>query len=177
MSVIVVLVGLMFPVVIGIRAKARNRQALVQAHDITVALKSYYGEFGVWPDQDQGALDRTYFTNNHRVILPLMGFNPRGKLFLTMQESNQFDAVSNYLDPWGVPYVICMDEDANGSCVISGISNTPYLNIYLQSPATSFYIVAAGSNSPVTNVDVAVASFAGATSPAKFAVESWSAPQ
>lgn len=182
MGVIIILVSMLFTVVIGARSKARNKQALTQAHTIVVALKAFRMEYGKWPNQTQGTNDTTYFTNNYLVILPLIGQNPRenprGKVFLTMQATNQIDSVTNFVDPWGVPYVICMDEDMSGGCLINFI-DVIYNNNFAVPPTAYFY---SATNYSVTNMEVAVASFAGNTNANQksfttYGVETWSEPR
>lgn len=181
MGVIVILVAMLFPVVIGTKDKARKKQALTEAHAIALALKGYHMEFGKWPNQTQANTDTTYFASNCLVIRPLIGYNPRGKVFLSVQATNQTDSVTNFTDPWGVPYVICLDENMDGVCEIY-LKDVVYINnfavpqtIYSYS-ATNYF-----TNYIVANVEVAVASFTGTTnaypSNNAFQVESWSAPQ
>ena len=182
MGIIAILAAMVYPVIIGAKEKARKKQALTEAHNIVLALKGYRAEYDKWPNQVQAAQDKTYFTNNYLVALPLMGQNfngqnARGKVFLTVQATNQTDSVTNLVDPWGVPYVICLDENMNISCVIT-CSNVKYVNSFANPAETKYY---SATNYPVTNVEVAVASFAGETNAfltAKpFAVETWSDPQ
>jgi len=173
MGIIVILVAMMFPVIIGAKEKARKKQALTEAHNIVLALKGYRMEFGKWPNQTQSAQDTTYFTNNHLVITPLMGHNERGKVFLAVQATNQTDSVTNLVDPWGVPYVIGLDENMDGSTLI-GITNVSYDNVFAS--ATKSY---SATNYSVANTEVAVASFANKTNAnqAAFEVETWSEPR
>lgn len=195
MGVIIILVAMLFPVVIGMKDKARKKQALTEAHAIALALKAYRMEFDKWPDQTQAAKDMTYFTDNYLVIMPLIGHNPRGKVFLSLQmlSSNvvdgqttfagQTDFSTNFVDPWGVPYVVYLDEDMNGGCLID-FTNAPYTNIFAQS-GIKYY---SATNYAVANVEVAVASFGGKTNASLesdvygrqlklFEVETWSEPQ
>lgn len=194
MGVIVILVAMLFPVILGQRAKAKKKQALVEAHNIVLALKAYNMDYGKWPNQSQAASDTTYFADNHLIIKPLIGDNPRGKVYLAVQplSSNvdssgrtnfigQMDFLANYVDPWGVPYVICMDEDMNGDSEIY-LKNVIYTNIF-SVPQTIYSYSATNyfTNYIAANVDVAVASFADKTnanpSNAAFEVETWSEPR
>ena len=173
MGVIIILVSMMFPVIIGAKEKARKKQALTEAHNVVLALKGYRMEFDKWPNQEQAATDPTYFTNNYKVILPLMGHNARGKVFLAVQATNQTDSNTNLVDPWGVPYVICLDEDMSANCLIN-VSNIPYNNAFVLSSGTKSY---SATNYSVANMEVAVASFAGKTNVTTFEVETWSEPR
>ena len=177
MGVIVILVAMLFPVVIGAKEKARKKQALTEAHNVVLALKGYRMEFDKWPNQTQAERDPTYFTNNHLVIMPLIGHNARGKVFLAVQATNQTDSVTNFLDPWGVPYVICINEDMSTNCLID-ITNVSYVNAFVSS-GTKYY---SATNYSVANVEVAVASFGGETNANQksfesYGVETWSEPQ
>lgn len=195
MAVIAILVALIFPVIMGAREKARKKQAVVEAHNLALALKAYYMEFGQWPNQSQAALDTTYFTNNYQVILPLIGYNPRGKIFLTLQFSTfaganvvagrQTDFATNFIDPWGVPYVICLDENMDVNCQLS-VSNVLYTNFFSTPPLAKYYFAGLSTNAiySVANANVAVGSFAGGTNvspaespPGAFQVETWSEPR
>jgi len=178
MGVIIILVAMLFPVVIGMKDKARKKQALTEAHSIVLALKGYQMEYGKWPNQTQAVHDTFYFTNNHEVIVPLIGHNPRGKVFLTIQATNQTDSVTNFTDPWGVPYVICLNEDMSTNCLID-FTNVVYSNNFASPPTAYSY---SATNYSVANVEAAVASFAGNTNANQkkfedYGVETWSEPR
>ena len=187
MGVIIILVAMLFPVIIGAKEKARKKQALTEAHNIVLALKGYRMEFDKWPDQTRADFDKTYFTNNHLVVAPLTGKNPRGKVFLAIQSlstnisgnltnlTGQTDCSGNYIDPWGVPYVICINEDMSTNCLIN-LLNVTYANNFAV-PLTVYSYSA--TNYSVANMEVAVASFAGTTNAnqSAFSVETWSDPQ
>jgi len=181
MGVIIILVAMLFPVVIGMKDKARKKQALTEAHSIVLALKGYQMEYGKWPNQTQAVHDTFYFTNNHEVIVPLIGHNPRGKVFLTIQATNQTDSVTNFTDPWGAPYLICFDEDMDGNCKFF-FKNVGYTNSFVSPPIIGYYSATNRfTNYFVANMDVAVASFAGGTNADQtnqpFTVETWSEPR
>lgn len=118
-TIIAILAGLLFPVVLGAMEKGRQKQALAETRSIVLAIKAYRNEYGKWPAQIQSATDTIYVTSNYCVIQPLLGSNwnnanPKNITFLPLQGgSNNFDVQGNYLDPWGDPYVICMDENAD----------------------------------------------------------------
>jgi len=101
------------------------------------------------------------------VIHPLLGsnwnnFNPKHKIFLTLQvnTNNNPDYDGNYLDPWGIPYVVCMDE--NGDNKLSILTNV--LWSYAASNTSGRQIGATNinlTNYPLANVDAGVASLGG----------------
>ena len=184
MGVIVILLAMMFPVIIASKDKARKKQALTEAHNIALAISAYRSEYGKWPNQSQAGTDTTYFVNNNEVILPLIGNNPRGRVFLAVQATNQTDGSTNMVDPWGVPYVICMNENEDTNCLID-ILNVSYTNIFVVPHETKTY---SATNYYVANAEVAVASFAGETNATPslnaygnpinpFQAETWSEPR
>ena len=136
-GIIAILVGLLFPVIIGVTARAKQKQAMAETSTILMAIKAYRQEYGKWPAQIQAVQDTTYVTNNYLVIQPLLGsnltigssqMNPKNKLFLNLQVSTNGnpDYAGNYLDPWGIPYVICMDENGNNGLSIVWSNMPPY---------------------------------------------------
>ncbi|MFH0922298.1 MAG: type II secretion system protein [Fibrobacterota bacterium] len=131
-GIIAILALLLFPVVIRAGAKAKEKQAMAETRAILMAIKAYRQEYGKWPAQFQAAGDTTYIISNYCVIQPLLGsnwngFNPKNKIFLNLQVNmnNNPDYAGNYLDPWGIPYVICMDENGDNQLSIS--NNVIYL--------------------------------------------------
>ncbi len=167
-GIIAILAGLLFPVVIGASKRAREKQAAAETRTIFMAIKAYRQEYGKWPAQIQATQDTTYVTNNYLVIQPLLGsnvnmngrqLNPKNKIFLNMQvNTNNPDYAGNYLDPWGIPYVICMDEDGNNglSIVWSNMDYTANNTSGREIGKTNIYL----ANYP-TNVDAGVASLGG----------------
>ncbi len=168
-SIIAILVSMLFTVIIGAKDKARKKQALTEAYNIVLALKTYYAEYEKWPNQIYKTNDTTYFANNYLVIRELVGQNQRKKAFLAVP-TNQIDSAGNFVDPWGIPYVICLDDDLNGNCTIS-VTNFAYYNSIGVPSRTNIY----SYGYSVPNMDVAVASFANTTN--SFPVETWSEPR
>jgi len=173
-AIIAILAGLLFPVIIGALGKAKEKQAAAEARTILMAIKAYRQEYGKWPAQTQATGDVTYVTNNYLVIQPLLGnnildlannqTNPKNKIFLNLQvnTNNNPDYAGNYLDPWGIPYVICMDENGDNSLSLVW-SNTPPMAYVAINPSgrqignTNVYL----TNRPLVNVDAGVASLGG----------------
>lgn len=180
MGIIAILVGLLFPVVIGMSARSRQKQALAETRTILVAIKAYRQEYGKWPAQIQAATDKTYATNNYLVIQPLLGadlvdgrsLNPRKKIFLNLQVSAvNPDYAGNYLDPWGIPYVICMDENGDNKLSIACLQSYVVSNASgRQIGNTNIYL----PNSSVANVDAGVASLGGTSNTLSW--NSWEEP-
>ncbi|MCA1808175.1 MAG: type II secretion system protein [Kiritimatiellia bacterium] len=120
MIILVILMTILFPVVFRSRARAQRRQAQAEANALVLAIKSYQNIFGEYPAQ-RGTNDMFYFTNNFKVVRPLMGHNSRQRSFINIQ-TNSLCANTNYLDPAGVPYVIFIDQD--GSSRMTALTNT-----------------------------------------------------
>lgn len=106
--IIVILATMILPVVFRARDRALRRQAQTEANALVLAVKAYRSVFGKWPAQTD-ARDQWYFTNNYLVVTQLMGFNSRQRSFISIAATN-LDSYSNYLDPKGVPYVICIAQ-------------------------------------------------------------------
>lgn len=168
-GIIAILASLLFPVLIGARAKTMEKQAMAETRTILMAIKAYRQEYGKWPAQTQAAEDMTYITNNYLVIQPLLGsnvthpqdstrqFNPKEKIFLNLQiSSNRMDVWDNYLDPWGIPYVICMDENGDNSLLITNQVTYSATNAG-QEICINLWL----ANYSVANTDAGVASLGG----------------
>jgi prepilin-type N-terminal cleavage/methylation domain-containing protein len=179
-GIIAILAGLLFPVILGASKKAKEKQALAETRTILAAIKSYRQEYGKWPAQVQAAQDTTYITNNNLVIQPLLGSNnlavndnPKNKIFLNLQvNTNNPDYAGNYLDPWGIPYVICMDENGDNNLSITWTNKD-----YAAANASGREIGATSinlTNYPVANVDAGVASLGGTASTLPW--NSWTEP-
>jgi len=166
-GIIAILASLLYPVIIGASRRAREKQAAAETRTILMAIKAYRQEYGKWPAQIQAMQDVTYITNNYCVIQPLLGsnlngFNPKNKIFLNLQvnTNNNPDYAGNYLDPWGIPYLICMDDDGNNGLAIEWSNKPPYMAINTSGREiglTNIYL----TNRPVANVDAGVASLGG----------------
>jgi prepilin-type N-terminal cleavage/methylation domain-containing protein len=133
--VIAILAGMLFPAVIGARKRAKKKQAMVDACEIVHAIKLYEGEYQKWPDLNSSSSDRAfggnlgsdriYFTDNYKIINVLMGQNSRSNIYLS-PNTNRFDSDTNYLDPWGIPFVIVFDDNYSGefNCTFTNVVYT-----------------------------------------------------
>ena len=188
-GIIAIMAGLLFPVIIGASARAREKQAAAETRTILVAIKAYRQEYGKWPAQIQAAEDTTYITNNWIVIQTLLGsnvthplefarkLNPKNKIFLNLQVNTNSnpDYAGNYLDPWGIPYVICMDEDGINGLTIVWSNIPPYVANNTSGRkigATNIYLNL--TNNPETKaVDAGVASLGGTSNTLPLYLNSW----
>jgi len=131
--ILAILLGMLFPVVIGARTWAREKRAMMEIKNIEMAVKSYRAVYGQWPRQTQGAFDTTYYADNAAVIGALTTNNSRGMVFLQLQQSSLSNG--SFLDPWLHPYVIVMDENSDnlvtfntGNVVLTNLSGNVTTN-------------------------------------------------
>ena len=166
-AIIAILFTMVYPAIFKARQKAKNNQALATAHNIVVALKAYRNEYGKWPNQVQQTNDTTYFVNNNVIIGLLARTNIKQKVFLSVPENclTTNAPYGSYLDPWGVPYVICMDENDDAKLSIN-FTNITYTNQFTEE-IKDFSV-----STNIWRVDAGVASFAGTTN--SLTVNSWS---
>ncbi len=167
MSVIAILLGMLYPVILGARERAKKKQAMVETRSIMLALKAYRSEYGKWPAQ-QDSVDKMYFTNNYKIIGALTT-NSRRRIFLSFQ-TNSMDSYGNYVDPWGVPYFICMDQNADiniGVCFTNSYSNQFSGETNISYSCSNYY---------VKGIEAGAASFGGTTNiyiTNSIAIHSW----
>lgn len=123
--ILMILMGMLFPVVIGALTWSREKRAMIEVKNIEMAIKEYRAVYGRWPNQTQAASDTCYYAANGPVIDPLTN-NPRQMVFLQLQQSS----ISNgsFLDPWLHPYVIVMDENGDNR-VTFAVTNVVLTNL------------------------------------------------
>jgi prepilin-type N-terminal cleavage/methylation domain-containing protein len=135
-SIIIILMGLLFPAFKGVQDQARNTQAKNDLLQIVNAINAFYTEYGQYPCGAQGGGDANdYFTGNDndrktlfdtlRAPFPTTppALNPKGVVFL-QPPTVKNDTVGNrkggiasdgvYYDPWGTGYRVKMDNNYNG---------------------------------------------------------------
>jgi prepilin-type N-terminal cleavage/methylation domain-containing protein len=138
MAIMAILAALLFPAVMGAKDRARKKQAMVELCDIVIASKKFAVEHGRWPNQNSDSSDRTYFSDNHLFIntLRIPASNDRNRIYLPLQEAS-LDTNANYVDPWGWPYIICVDENGDGNLTVL-IENAAYTNCFTGSIITNY---------------------------------------
>jgi prepilin-type N-terminal cleavage/methylation domain-containing protein len=145
-GIIGLLIGIMFPVVNAALNKAYKGRAQSEMAHLVAAIRSYYGDAGAMPVPigDNGDPDRTYGGKGYAdsrqniVINILRGIdttNGKGRAYFDLDQDslagtdlagNNYDKTEGYyLDPWGNPYLICMDTDFDGSSRFSGLASPP----------------------------------------------------
>lgn len=117
-AIIAILAGILFGVIRVALLRADRAKAQAQIADIVNSIKSFYAEYSLWPCPDNGTPDKTYSSDQYKVLNMLRGadktINARGVVFLEVPP----DALqtNTYLDPWGNPYVIALDTDFDNRC-------------------------------------------------------------
>ena len=113
-SIIGMLAAMLLPAIGAVRRSAKRKKAAVEAKSLVHAVKLYHNVYGKWPGQVQGMNDGIV---PHADIITALTNNPRKKIFIEIPEN--FLVSGEYLDPWRMPYVIAMDENADGTTEMS----------------------------------------------------------
>lgn len=150
-AIIAILAGLLFPAISAARRKAQVAQAQTEIKSIESALKTYYTEYGRWPNGNGGGSDYSYGASGGCPNAGLMDTlraipdndgtlcgngqsvnNPRGIVFLEIAASSLLQTNTSsaypsgeYVDPWKHPYQITLDTDYDGACnnIANGSAN------------------------------------------------------
>lgn len=129
-AIIAVLMGLLFPAIGGVKESARKAQAKNEAIGIVNAVKGYYTEYGKYPlltgtSGGKYTSDNDKLFNVLRAISGLSGeqlaLNPRKISFIEVPSAKGTGAAQKagittngvFVDPWGNPYQIWIDDDYN----------------------------------------------------------------
>ena len=115
-SIIIVLMGLLFPAFRGAQDQTKKVQAKNDLSQIVTAVNAYYTEYGRYP----AAADDVRIINNSELLKALLGkdtsVNTRLIVFMNVPDvkdrNNPRSGVgtdSQFYDPWGSPYRIAID--------------------------------------------------------------------
>jgi type II secretory pathway pseudopilin PulG len=132
-SIIIILMGLLFPVFRGAQDQAKRVQAKNDLAQIVTAVNAFYAEYGKYPLPDDATDDFTFGTGgdrttNETLLNPLRGLdptlNPRQIVFISPPDVKDpanprsgigtGSATGQYFDPWGTNYVVRIDGDYEG---------------------------------------------------------------
>jgi len=130
-SIILILMGLLFPAIGGMKETAKKAQAKNDVVNIVTSVKSFYTEYGSYPATGgtAGALfsGSTGSTANGTLLANLTGtstvtgtLNPRGIVFIEVPMAKTATApkagisAGIWYDPWGTPYCVAVDTGYNG---------------------------------------------------------------
>jgi prepilin-type N-terminal cleavage/methylation domain-containing protein len=141
-AIIAVLAGLLFPAISAAMKKAKIARAKSDISSIEGALKSYYTEYGKWPDGNGNSGDYSWgswpggysgYANNAWLMDVLRSVsdvdggngnfiaNPRKIVFLevpakSLSPSPKDSNTGDFVDPWGYPYQITLDTGYDNMC-------------------------------------------------------------
>ena len=104
-AIIALLAGLGLPAISGALRSGKRTQALNDVSQISSAVKSYQMEYGKLPPEGEEII--TLIASNTSA-------NPKGIVFFeakTYKSGSSGWNGSDYLDVWGNPYVITLDDD------------------------------------------------------------------
>ncbi len=133
-SIIIVLMGLLFPAFKGVQDQAKKTQAKNDMSQIVTAVTAFYTEYGKYPlPTNQGGESYTYAGDNDQLFNGLRGNdtgqNPRSIPFVTLPTAKDFSQPrgglggdGKFYDPYGMPYNIRIDADYNNKI------DNPYQN-------------------------------------------------
>ncbi len=126
-TIIVILMGLLFPVFRGVQDQAKKTQAKNDLTQIVTAVNAFYTEYGKYPTT--AATDATAIyggsTNNDALFNELRAtsivLNTRQIVFISPPDvkdpANPRSGIGTttklgqYFDPWGAPYNVALDAD------------------------------------------------------------------
>ncbi|MCX6907633.1 MAG: prepilin-type N-terminal cleavage/methylation domain-containing protein [Verrucomicrobia bacterium] len=127
-SIIVVLMGLLFPTINVVKNAANKAKASAAIQGLCTAAKSYNNEYGKWPEP---ANDQDFILVFNGLMNPQTGQkvtsgqaandNPRAIQFMefkikdvTIPGTGNQSPLAFY-DPWSMPYAYCFDNGKKGS--------------------------------------------------------------
>lgn len=106
-----VALAIMIPAASKTKERAEEIKAQAKARDLQLALLNYFEEYGHLPVISQTRAEDVHTASEGGVIQVLLGrsreLNPRGIVFLDEPDEK-------WIDPWGHPFLIAMDGDADG---------------------------------------------------------------
>jgi type II secretory pathway pseudopilin PulG len=119
-AIIAILTGILYPALRTIRDGPKKAQARVDIRKIEMAIQGFYNEYGKWPPA--GGTTEEFYSMLNGNIKPWDGTalgtaytnnNRRGTRFLEM-DKKQVNSSNQFLDPWGQPYWVCIDNGGGG---------------------------------------------------------------
>jgi type II secretory pathway pseudopilin PulG len=125
-SIIIILMGLLFPAFRGVQDQAKRTQAKNDLTQIVTAVNAFYTEYGRYPTAattDSAAMYGAGNANNATLFNELRGtsvtLNTRQVVFLSPADAKDQNAprsgikssTGEYFDPWGAAYAVAVDAD------------------------------------------------------------------
>lgn len=124
-AIIAILAGILYPALRSIREGPKKAQARADIRKIKLGIQNYYNEYGKWPPSPNnaggvGAMEFYGMMNGNRkpydganVGTSYTNNNPRSIRFIEL-DKKQVNSDNEFLDPWGKPYWICVDNGDAG---------------------------------------------------------------
>ena len=140
-TIIVILMGLLFPAFRGVQDQAKKTQAKNDLTQIVTAVNAFYTEYGKYPTNATTDAAATYGTSNTNDAifnelrgLPGAPLNTRQITFISPPDAKDganprsgigtTTGPGQYFDPWGAPYNVTMDADYNNQITNPYTANT-----------------------------------------------------
>jgi prepilin-type N-terminal cleavage/methylation domain-containing protein len=152
-TIIVVLMGLLFPAFRGVQDQAKRTQAKNDLTQIVTAVNAFYTEYGKYPTvatTDAGATFGPRGAANNTLFIELRGIttttlNPRQIAFINPPDAKDQNnprsgikvSTGEYFDPWGTAYAIALDADYDNT-IPPSIPNYPDLTNPIRSGVISW---------------------------------------
>lgn len=153
-AIVGILAAILFPAINQGIKRAEITRARQEMNHIVAAIKAYYAEYSKMPTPDTngypdwtfGGKEMVAVAKQQNVVMNILRCidaqgnvgltnNPRRIVFLDVPESslsgqdksglNYIQSEGYYLDPWGNPYIICMDTDYDNQTYFSRLQAPP----------------------------------------------------
>ena len=111
-AIIAILAGLIFPALGTVRNNARKSKASSECLSLKAAITLYESEFSCWPTKSassDGLVDGGDYVTMCKI---LTGDNTKKMVFYEVGVG--YDESKGFLDPWGKPYNVILDNDFDG---------------------------------------------------------------
>jgi len=116
MAIIAILAAILVPLAPKLIGTAKRNKAKGEVNTISMAVKSFYSDYGRMPPAPSGADSRDTFK---ALIANDPTANPRKTVYLEL-ETSQING--EFLDPWGRQYEVFLDTDYDNKVTFDGAS-------------------------------------------------------
>jgi len=119
-GIIAILAAILTPAIQSLFKKGERVAAQGDVVKIVNAWKSYYNEYGHWPEQAAENISTGQAMNSYFVgILTARYFenqkdNPKNVKFMEVTAEQLSSTTNIFMDPWGTPYRVMFDTNYNG---------------------------------------------------------------
>lgn len=138
-AIIATLIGLVGAAAFSARQRAYTATAQAEAQQLATALRSWWIANRTWPEGFNADGHEHEVTRG--MLKPLMGMDGKSHVAYINVPPDRFETTDNdddgakFLDPWGVPYTVKLDEPesvaAEDATVYEGTASFPNQNRYL----------------------------------------------